>query len=98
MRKDAARALQDWIRARAAPAAGCRRPAGPSECRETALCLGRVVWVCVRVWPFIQSFGAMRVRSVWRPESLVLKLCCGVSGDVNFCPGTVLGFVGELCQ
>lgn len=32
----------------------------------------------------------------WRLESLVLKLCCRGSKDVNFCPGNILGFVGEL--
>lgn len=26
----------------------------------------------------------------------MLKLCCRGSKDVNFCPGNILGFVGEL--
>lgn len=34
--------------------------------------------------------------SAWRLESLVLKLCYRGSKDVNFCPGNILGFVGEL--
>lgn len=68
------------------------RPASPRVCRGTAVCLGQVA-TGVRLHRALQG---MSECLAWRLESLVLKLCCRGSKDVNFCPGNILGFVGEL--